>query len=213
MLASIMASATPSSFYGRLKRLITGSKGLRGWRHQAKQPHVADAVIEADMFINRGTLVCERITSGYNTQLQPYWESTHRHHSFIRSQLRLVMPCADWVTDEGLTLHGTVPMVRQFPRVTLHGATSPYLHIDGQMVTATINLGNYASQSVPVTSTEKEGYYTLQLLIPSLDAADEDMITIRLRFHRFFVPQERGLSDDTRRLVIPAPYEVLQGRQ
>jgi len=42
---------------------------------------------------------------------------------------------------------------------------------------------------------------------------DEDIITIRLRFHRFFVPQDLGLNDDTRHLVIPAPNEVLQGRQ
>src|SRR5262249_20779529 len=60
-------------------------------------------------------------------------------------------------------------------RELLHGGKNPYLHVDAQMITATVTLGNSTLQAVPVTFIEQDEHYILQLLIPSLDAVDEDI--------------------------------------
>jgi hypothetical protein len=58
---------------------------------------------------------------------------------------------------------------------------------------------------VPVTFAETNGQYTIQLVVPPLDAVGDSPLSIRLRFRRYFVPRDLGLNDDTRHLVVRLP--------
>ena len=129
---------------------------------------------------------------------------------YMRPMVTTEIPNSDWITEDGLTLRGTMGVLRRFPRITLRGSTLAGFRFpaDDRNVTATLEMENRPSLPVPATLVETNGLYTIQVTVPSLEIPGDSPLLIRLRFLRYFVPKDLGLNDCQRHLVVRLPESL-----
>jgi hypothetical protein len=134
---------------------------------------------------------------------------------YFRPSVRLESPYPDWLSEEGVALHGEAAVLRQFPVITLRGPAFDRFHFpnDDRNVSATSEIDGQPTVPIPVTFSETNGQYTLHLFVPPLSGADDSPVTIRLKFNRYFVPKELGINGDTRHLAVRPPDSLHLERQ
>jgi hypothetical protein len=134
---------------------------------------------------------------------------------YMRPSLRVEPTWADWLGEDGTLLYGNTAELRQFPSITLRGATFGNVHFpdDGHTLAATLEIEDRPPMPIPATYADTNGQYTIHLSIPPLDTPSDVVAAIRLHFNRFFVPKELGVNDDIRHLVVNPPNSVHLDRQ
>jgi hypothetical protein len=129
---------------------------------------------------------------------------------FVRPTLRLSGQTSDgWITSEGLILSGPSQWVRLRPKIEFAGRIPRLLEQSGN------GLGAHAildvaekSKEVAATLTQATGEYKLSIQLDPADLPTDGDVQVRVMFDNYFVPSERGLGSDTRRLVIMAPQQI-----
>jgi hypothetical protein len=125
---------------------------------------------------------------------------------YARPAVRAEGMSGEWITSDGLTLIGRADVLRRFPCVNIRGQCDLRL-LDGDLHTAAF-LGD---SDLPVQATLTERTYQFRIVLgPDAVQAlsDDGTVKIRVVFDRAFVPQERGMGEDTRHLVVLAPEEI-----
>jgi hypothetical protein len=123
---------------------------------------------------------------------------------FMAPTLKLTGPSAGWVTSEGLTLEGRADLLRRYPVLELTGTFLPqHLPDPGPVTVEVLRPGQTPRQLTAEVETSGRNY-RIHCRLTGIEGTD-DVVSLRVRFGGYFVPAERGMNDDTRRLVVQTP--------
>jgi hypothetical protein len=128
---------------------------------------------------------------------------------YVRLEPRIEGQSGDWITSNGITLHHLGKVFQARPNIELRGKTNFSLldkipEIQAQIVQSDRNI-----KSIPVTIKVTGNNYLITLHLDPKDIDGDKAVQIHLSFDTYFVPKDRGVSEDTRHLVIRGPQEIM----
>jgi hypothetical protein len=128
---------------------------------------------------------------------------------YVRLKPRIEGQSGDWITSNGITMHHLGKVLQARPNIELRGKTNFSLlskipEIRAQLVQFDRNI-----KTIPVTIKITGNDYLIALHLDPKDIDGDRAAQIHLSFDTYFVPKDIGVSEDTRRLVIRAPQEIM----
>lgn len=109
-----------------------------------------------------------------------------------------------WITaDDGLNVDAPGRVLRG-ATLTLGAGSTGYLERP-PTVRAVLAQPGRSPRSLAAKVTFKNGAYSLRVHVPATELPAEERAQVRFSFDDYFVPAERGIGPDQRRLVVPAP--------
>jgi hypothetical protein len=124
---------------------------------------------------------------------------------YVRPQLRSEGGSGPWVTPDGLTLKGSGWALRDCKRVELRGKTPFCVLPNGLTPLATLAVGGRRPRPLKAEMTHQGDYYCITLEMPRAPLPEQDEVTVRLTFDKYWEPKDHGWPNDHRRLVILKP--------
>jgi hypothetical protein len=137
--------------------------------------------------------------------LRTFTYGTHDIAIFARTAIHVRGVSGDWLTSDGASLVLPCKQLSGKRTLTASGRTIFPEMLNGPLhVTATLNPASDArtlpTQTSPITAT-----YSIQIDLQNANAPNDGSCEIALAFDRYFVPKERGINPDPRKLVIETP--------
>jgi hypothetical protein len=124
---------------------------------------------------------------------------------FAKPAVRVSGGSGQWLTADGATLRMPCDLLAGKHALIASGRTIFHEMLNNALgVTAVLHAGD-AAYPLGMSTVTVTDQYSLRFPLPHADARVSGMCAVVLGFDRFFVPKERGINQDARRLVILAP--------
>jgi hypothetical protein len=116
----------------------------------------------------------------------------------------------EWVTSAGLRLEGQAGTLRQFPRIRLSGKAARIHLPKHPNAEVAVSPAGGNTWTIPAAVTfPKDDHYLVDFEIPAGRLpADDVAVRLSVRFDTHFVPQQLGMNDDVRELVVFGPDQI-----
>jgi hypothetical protein len=111
---------------------------------------------------------------------------------------------AGWLTRDGLLVAAPRAALHRFPLIRLCGPADDSRLPKTPAVSATVDAAG-GQQLVPASFKWVEPGYEILIDTSSIGLPQSDTVILSLHFDTYFVPRDRGNSDDVRELVVRAP--------
>jgi hypothetical protein len=129
--------------------------------------------------------------------------SDHTFEIFARPAFRLAGKSGDWLSSEGATLTFPAAALKDRPYLLLSGRTYHSDQFkDGLKCNAFLLPARLAVPSIAHMATDS---YAIALDLTKVGAEQSRTVEIALEFPTYFVPAERNINSDTRKLSVLAP--------
>lgn len=133
--------------------------------------------------------------------------SNHEFEIFVRPRVKLRGDSHGWLTNDGARIRTSAAALYRWPIIRLSGQTVGSKHLGGPVgctATAEDELHNRTQLPARVTIAPDESY-VIEIDGSSLQSPGSKPMSLELRFDRYFVPKELGVSSDDRKLVLQSP--------
>jgi hypothetical protein len=128
-------------------------------------------------------------------------------HVYARPSVRMVDGVSGgWITSDGLLVEVPARLISLMPRdVMVSGAMNPWISPDLTVTCRSSSDG--AAPELAGSFSVDQGAYVARCALPD-DLTGTAPVRVRVSFSRFFVPREKGINDDARKLVLGAPVRM-----
>ncbi len=115
---------------------------------------------------------------------------------------------AGWITSSGLKVKAP-GRVLQANKIVLYGKM--VMPKEGQIpvVHAMLTVPGQSPRTLPAKLVPEGPFYAITIDRADVPIPPEEIAEVLLTFDRYFVPKELGISEDARKLVLPAPEKIL----
>lgn len=135
----------------------------------------------------------------------------HVFQLFQRPNVEIIGSSGGWLPDSGSSIQLRLNELRRFPHIILSGSTLLSRELkDGLQCDAFLN-----GSRLPVKTNLGNDEFTIAIDATSALSSSSETVDISLRFPTYFVPSERGINSDTRKLAISVPQvkRLVEGPQ
>lgn len=131
----------------------------------------------------------------------------HVFQLFQRPRIEVMGISGDWLPNTGASLRVRVADLRKFPYVLLSGATMLSRELRGKLRCDAYLLSADSRERLPLATSAYLGNdeYAIAINASATISRPEETIEIALEFPTYFVPIERGINADTRKLAVSSP--------
>jgi hypothetical protein len=130
----------------------------------------------------------------------------HRVGVYLRPQVKLEGDSGGWLTSAGATLRVPRQWLRGKRGLVLEGRTLHAEQLKGPLGGKAVV--KESGQELPVYVSPVTPDYRIEIDTGAVATGGEGDVAVELTFDRYWVPQEAGVSPDSRKLVISTPREV-----
>lgn len=128
---------------------------------------------------------------------------------FVKPAIKLGRVSGGWITSDGVSLETPCSLVRYKSTFVIGGKTLG-LELLGDKLNAkaTFRAGG-SERNIPATVSlaPAERSYSVSVDLRNIEISAGGACEIDVAFDRYFIPRERGINDDPRKLVVQAPTE------
>jgi hypothetical protein len=125
---------------------------------------------------------------------------------YARPALKIVTGVSGgWITADGLLVEVPRRLVSRDADLLISGGMNPWVGADTTMACAAGQDGS--AQRLVASFVVREGWYVGRCALPA-DGSGDGPVRVKLSFSKYFVPREKGINEDVRRLVVAAPVRA-----
>lgn len=177
--------------------LISLVRGVAGERSVLPFEHAMNGYREA--LLSRASermLPLRRVTVG-----------DHIFQIFERPQVSIFGTSAGWLPNTGVTLRLEGDYVKKYRHILLSGPTIQSRELNGKLDCRAFVAVTGAAERISLPTRTYLGMedYAIGIDISAIEPAPTGPKEINLEFPTYFVPKDRGINDDTRKLVVLEP--------